>query len=497
MIKTAKNVINLKDVIKIRFLIIELFMKQQYQTLENNSFKTNSALFIALVAAAIVTYVIWAMSQTTTDTYTDEGEFIKYADGQFEMSQSFQMTGVERTEYEYGEPISYAVDYATCKYDSVAAFRDVQIENMKTAFKESLDPEDEQQKALLLKTGVTATEMGAVNLMIFERSTAEVNKEMVTVDKNMHTYQFSSKTGNQLVPEQIFRPDYKENCSEYFFDYFKENYTEDQLSKDWKTHIEPTDENFNKFTVTDAGVFFFFDEGTVLKEPEGIVYAGIAKALADDILRKKIIHRYIDPNKPMVALTYDDGPGLASEDRILNCLESNGAVATFFYQGAFISGKEDKIVRAEKIGCELGNHTWNHPVLTSLNDEELNAQIVNTNEAIKAACGKYPTVFRPSYGSTNDKVNAAFALPVILWTVDTLDWESRDGKKIFDHVTSQGNLDGKIILMHSIHDSTADATEKIVPWLKSQGYQLVTISELIKYKTGADPVPGKVYRTFE
>ena len=86
---------------------------------------------------------------------------------------------------------------------------------------------------------------------------------------------------------------------------------------------------------------------------------------------------------------------------------------------------------------------------------------------------------------------------MILWTVDTLDWESRDGKKIFDHVTSQGNLDGKIILMHSIHDSTADATEKIVPWLKAQGYQLVTISELIKYKTGADPVPGKVYRTFE
>ncbi|MDO5414157.1 MAG: polysaccharide deacetylase family protein [Bacillota bacterium] len=472
-------------------------MKQNYKSLENNSFKTNRALFIAFVAAAIVTYVIWTMSQTTTDTYNDEEEFIKYADGQFEMSQSFQMTGVERTEYEYGEPISYAVDYASCDYDNVAAFRDIQIENMKTSYSESIDPEDDQQKALLLKTGVTSTEMDAVNLMIFERRTAEVEEDMTTVYKNMHTYQFSTKTGDQLVPEQIFKPDYKEHCSEYFYDYFSENYDKDQLSKAWKTYIKPNEDNFNEFIITDAGISFFFDEGTVLEKSEGIVYVGIAKALADDILRKKIIHRYIDPNKPMVALTYDDGPGLVSEDRILNCLDSYGAVATFFYQGTFISGREDKIARAKELGCELGNHTWSHPVLTSLNDAELNAQVVNTNEAIKAACGKYPTVFRPSYGESNDKVHAAFGLPVILWTVDTLDWESRDGKKIFDHVTSQGNLDGKIILMHSIHDATADATEKMIPWLKAQGYQLVTVSELIKYKTGADPVPGKVYRTFE
>lgn len=472
-------------------------MKQEYQTLESNTFKRNRALFIALVVAAIVTYVIWMMSQITTDTYDNKEEFIKYADGQFEKSQSFQMTGVEKTEYEYGKPISYAVDYATCKYDSVAAFRDVQIETMKTRFSETADPEDKTPKALLLKTGVTEANMGAVNLMIFERSTVKSGNEMKTTDKNMYTYQFSSKTGNQLVPQQIFKPDYKEHCSEYFIEYFKNEYSEDQLTDNWKEYLEPNEENFNKFTVTDAGVSFFFDEGTVLKKSEGIVYAGIAKALTDDILRKKVLHRYIDPSKPMVALTYDDGPGLEAEDRILNCLESNGVVATFFYQGMFIEGREDKIMRARKMGCEIGHHTWSHPVLTKLNAIELNEQIVNTNEAIKAACGKYPTVFRPSYGETNDVVNAAFGMPVIMWSVDTLDWESRDGKKVYDHIVSQGNLDGHIVLMHSIHNSTADATEMIVPWLKSQGYQLVTVTELIKYKTGADPVVGKVYRTYQ
>lgn len=472
-------------------------MNQKHQTLENSSFKINRVLFITFIVVMIVTYVIWTMSHNNGETYTNEEEFIKYADGQFELSQSFQMTGVERTEYEYGEPISFAVDYATCDHDGVAAFRDIKIDEMKTAYKAGVAPEDMQQKALLLKTGVTESQLGAVNLIIFERSTALVEDEMVTVDKVMHTYQFSSKTGSLLVPKQIFTPDYELHCSDYFYDYFKENYTEEQLSEDWKQYIEPVEENFDKFTVTDAGVSFFFDEGTVLNESEGIVYAGIAKSLADDILRKKIIHRYIDPNKPMVAITYDDGPGLESEDRILNCLENNGAVATFFYQGSFISGREDKIVRAQKLGCEIGNHTWNHPILTDLNDKELNEQVKKTNEAIKNACGNYPTVFRPSYGETDEKVNKAFGLPVILWTVDTLDWESMDAKKIFDHVKNQKNLDGRIILMHSIHDPTAEATEKMIPWLRAQGYQFVTVTELIKYKTGADPVPAKVYRTFK
>ncbi|MBR2620719.1 MAG: polysaccharide deacetylase, partial [Firmicutes bacterium] len=79
------------------------------------------------------------------------------------------------------------------------------------------------------------------------------------------------------------------------------------------------------------------------------------------------------------------------------------------------------------------------------------------------------------------------------WSVDTLDWESRNGKKVFNLVKKSGNLDGDVILLHSIHDSTADATEMLIPWLKEKGYQLVTVSELIKYKTGKDPVPGKVY----
>ena len=115
---------------------------------------------------------------------------------------------------------------------------------------------------------------------------------------------------------------------------------------------------------------------------------------------------------------------------------------------------------------------------------------------MEAACGSAPTVFRPCYGATNDSINAMAQMPVIMWTVDTLDWKTKDAQKTFDCVKAkadQGKLDGKIVLMHSIHEPTAGATEKLIPWLKENGYQLVTVSELIKYKKGEDPQNGKVY----
>lgn len=81
-----------------------------------------------------------------------------------------------------------------------------------------------------------------------------------------------------------------------------------------------------------------------------------------------------------------------------------------------------------------------------------------------------------------------------MWSIDTLDWKTKDAQKTFDSIKNAGDLDGKIILMHSIYQPTADATEMILPWLRENGYQTVTITELIKHREGEDPVSGKVYR---
>ena len=446
------------------------------------------------IFAMAVTSIIWILSQTAGDSYRNEKGFIKYADAQFDKSKSLELVGNEKTEYQYGEPISYAVDYTACKDEGISAFRDTKIEGLKAAFAEKSDPEDENPRALLIKTGVTDYKDEISNLAIYCRGSVKNGGEMESLGNEIYTYQFSVKTGDILVPQQILKDNYRQRCSQYFMKYFDKEYKKEQLAKDWKKYLTPDANNFNKFIVTNSGITFCFDEGTVLKKSEGIAYAGMASVMSKEILREHIIQRYIDPSKPMVALTFDDGPGGESEDRILTCLENNNSVATFFYQGMFIGGREEKIKRAKSIGCEIGHHTWNHPVLTSLNDDEVSAQITNTNNAIYNACGAYPTVFRPSYGMTSDKINQISGMPVIMWSIDTLDWKLRDGQKIYDKVVNSGNLDGKIVLMHSIHGFTADAVDSLVPWLKSRGYQLVTVSEMIKYKTGADPVPGAVYR---
>ena len=455
------------------------------------------AFMICTLVAVAVVITLFAVGYG--DVYRNEAEFRDFADSQFEAGDLYDAIDIDKTEYEYGEAFSYAVEYSKCNDKDINAFRDKKIESIKNDFskryvtEEDTEEADDVKKALLLRTSVYETENGVINLAIYRTDVLEADNQMELAYEDVYTYQFSKRTGDTLLPQQVFIEDYKYYCSDYFKEYFTTNYEQEELVEGWEQKLEPEYENFNEYIITESGVTFFFEEGTVVVDTAGITCAGIASLQAEPILREKILQRYIDPHRPMVALTYDDGPGLKSEDRILDCLKENNAVATFFYQGAFIEGREDKIERAKKLGCEIGHHTWSHPVLTDLETKDLKRQFDKTNEAIYDACGEYPTVFRPSYGETNSKVNKTSKLPVIMWSIDTVDWESRDGKKVFNLVKKCGNLDGDVILLHSIHDSTADATELLIPWLKEKGYQLVTVSEMIKYKTDKDPVPGKVY----
>ncbi len=203
----------------------------------------------------------------------------------------------------------------------------------------------------------------------------------------------------------------------------------------------------------------------------------------------KPIGRYIDPNKPMVAITYDDGPRPKSTNRILDCLEKYGAAATFFELGYLAKAYPDCIRREVKIGCEVANHSWDHPNLATLSGSGVANQINSTSNTIFNICGVKPKLLRPPYGSYNQTVRNNAGMPLIIWSIDTLDWKYRDASYVTSVIKNQVT-DGSVILMHSIYDSTAAATEAIVPWLISRGYQLVTVSELaeargIKLQNGA------------
>lgn len=459
----------------------------------------------------VVTGIIAVAAYFHTNVYQDNEEFISYASKQFKSNDTFKTEGKRETFYEYGSPISYAADYDIVDNEAVESFRQEKIKEIEQNYVKTKTAEEKEraaknkdnkkykapQEALIINSATYESSNGAVSIAVKSTSNQEKDKDMVTEASSIDTYLLSEKTGIQLVPEQLFTTDYRTMCSTYFTKYFKEKYGKDELSEKWEDYVSDTYTNFNKFVVDSKTVTFFFDEGTVLNKEKGIVALTMTKNEMGDTVRESVLERYIDPKRPMVAITYDDGPGGKSETRILDCLEKYDSVATFFYLGSRVSSGPDQIKRAQNIGCELGNHTWSHPQLTKLSTDKVKEQISKTNEAIKKASGVYPTVFRPSYGDINDAVNSAVGMPVIMWSIDTLDWKTRDAKKTFESVkkaASASRLDGKIILMHSIHEPTAEATELIVPWLREKGYQTVTVSELIKYKQGELPKNGQVYR---
>lgn len=132
-------------------------------------------------------------------------------------------------------------------------------------------------------------------------------------------------------------------------------------------------------------------------------------------------------------------------------------------------------------GHEIGNHTYNHTKLTTLTVKQMHLQIQSTDSVVQAAIGQNPTVFRPPYGAYNKTVTNQLNVPNVLWTIDTLDWKHHDPKKTLQAVKDNAKP-GSIILMHDIHQATANALDDILAMLQKQGYEFVTVSELLNNK---------------
>lgn len=203
--------------------------------------------------------------------------------------------------------------------------------------------------------------------------------------------------------------------------------------------------------------------------------------------------RTIDPTGPMVALTFDDGPHQVYTGQILDILEENHAVATFFEVGVNAARYPDVLTRMAELGCEIGSHSNAHKDLSKLKQDTLLADLDAADQAIAAATGQAPTLLRPPYGAVNKTVKYATGRSVITWTVDTQDWLSQDAQKVIDSIQSLESLDGEIVLLHSTYETTVEAMKTVVPWLIEEGYQLVTVSELMAYYYGELLQPGQFY----
>ncbi len=191
-----------------------------------------------------------------------------------------------------------------------------------------------------------------------------------------------------------------------------------------------------------------------------------------------------------IAITYDDGPS-AVTNQLLDYYVAAGAKATFFVNGPAVRARPEVVKRAYKLGFEIGNHTTNHKELRKLDDATIAQEIQVTSNDIKWAIGVKPTLLRPPFGRTNervDKVAGQQQLPVIEWTSTPTDWLNRDVGTVA-RLTLEDARPGAIVLMHDTHQWTLDATPAIIKGLQDQGYTLVTVSQLL----GVPPVAGKQY----
>lgn len=250
-----------------------------------------------------------------------------------------------------------------------------------------------------------------------------------------------------------------------------------------------------------TGNFTFSDGSTGMTDENGHVYVGCHRIgdLVYDFTSQGKLRHTVDATRPMVALTYDDGPSTQNTQIILDTLTANGAYATFFVLGRNVERCADIIQNIENSGSEIGNHTYNHYKITNMDAQVTDQEISSTSSYVQMITGNRPSIMRPPTGATDDVSCANVAAvddgyPLIMWCVDTVDWQHHDVATTCDIIRSKVK-DGAIILMHDMEASSAQASQIMIPELVAAGYELVTVSEMAAARGGM--VAGQVYNYFD
>lgn len=275
-----------------------------------------------------------------------------------------------------------------------------------------------------------------------------------------------------------------------------------KYNRDMYTKTIPKYESFEEFIVEGDSIVFMYRKDYFgnkklaqanLKTNQFLDYVKddqVAVFAADYQQKEKVAMRYIDPHKPMVALTFDDGPFPPTTEKLAESFAQKNSRVTFFTLGSRVNENKEFVKKMAGLGHEVANHSLDHPNLVNLEPQEIKIQTVDTANTIKQLTGQHDVLLRPPFGSYDEKVLKHVEAPVIMWNVDTLDWQTRDKTSNINQL--KANLqDGNIILMHDIYDSSVDAAAEFIHDYEGD-VQFVTVSELLAYK-GMGSEAGKVY----
>ena len=194
-----------------------------------------------------------------------------------------------------------------------------------------------------------------------------------------------------------------------------------------------------------------------------------------------------------VALTFDDGPKRGTTDVLLDGLRERGASATFFLVGEQAQYYPDLILRMQQEGHQVGNHTWSHTRLEGAQPETIQTEVGRMEAFLHGVLGGSGYWLRPPYGQVTEGTEKTFSVPMVKWSVDPRDWESRDPQQVLGNML-RSVKENSIILLHDIYPTSVEAALKLVDALGGQGYCFVTVEELLRLN-GVEPQAGVLYRT--
>ena len=365
--------------------------------------------------------------------------------------------------------INYPVTNINALDDAVSSYVNKTYSDFKTKYKDYKKPE--------LNISYTYKELNDSIINI------SLNTE-ISAGKNINkikTFTYDKKTKRFLAMEDLVK-----DLDVLDYDIKKqllEKYQEADM--DFLSNV-----SYDYFTIDDENLTIYFNPVELKSSENEIVYLDIplnSLKMLIDIDKSKgndayfnLKKRDIDYDDKIVALTFDDGPSKYT-DEILNVLKKYDACATFFVIGNKVDFYDDTLNKMLKNGNEIGNHSYSHKWLNKLSEQEFKDEVNKTQEEVKKSTGFTPKLFRPTYGGYSDKLKKFTDLTFVLWDVDSRDWKVKNTDAILKNIVPNVK-DGSIVLMHDNHKYAAEAIEPVVKQLKENGYEFVTVSELLELK---------------
>lgn len=401
---------------------------------------------------------------------------------------------------------SFDIQYPLLHLDGIDVQLKSFVEKQTTAFTEKIKDRqyDPRNK---LTVSYTIPHHGEKTLNVVFTTTEEtIDAEPITTQSRQV---FDIASGKKLAVDDLFREDADPRgvLANIFYDYFRSNETAKLTPQQQLKLLQLNLADIHDFLVYEDSLLLFLNPAELSSKEnsqsiliqKSVIPSTLKSAYAEkdtgpklDTMPEDIAYtiselpKRTSPNAgsgKRLALTFDDGPSVHT-GRLMDTLALYRSHATFYVLGHLAQAYVGELQRMVRDGHEIGNHTWLHADLTTINGAEFDHQIGDTQRAIQQATGGYvPRTLRPPYGATNASVTAqlgVYGLQPVLWNVDTNDWQTKDSQIIYDRIMGSA-ADGRVILLHDIYGTSVDAAIRAIPELIAQGYQLVTVSELYGY----------------